>query len=191
MFSQPSQICFDLPEWLNDYCQSYQPSSVLEERMDFVIAASARNILERSGGPFAAAIFERGSGELISLGVNIVTPQQLSILHAEIVAITLAQRKLNTYSLKQPFLPDYELISSAEPCAMCLGAIPWSGITRVVTAACDTDIRAIGFDEGDKPNCWRHTLTSRGITVMDQVQRQQASEVLQQYQKQQGLIYNG
>ncbi|MAD46065.1 MAG: tRNA-specific adenosine deaminase [Oceanospirillaceae bacterium] len=190
MFSQPSQICFKLPEWLNVYCQSYQPSSQLEDRMDFVIAAAAENISRQTGGPFAAGIFERDSGQLVSLGVNIVCPQQLSILHAEMVAMTLAERKLNTFSLKQASLPAYELISSAEPCAMCLGAIPWSGIAQVVTAACDKDIRAIGFDEGGKPDHWQQALTSRGIKVVDRVQRQQACEVLQQYERQQGLIYN-
>ena len=52
-------------------------------------------------------------------------------------------------------LPDWvedlladEMVASTQPCAMCLGATPWSGIRRLVCGARDEDAEEIGFDEG-------------------------------------------
>ena len=33
----------------------------------------------------------------------------------------------------------FELVTTTEPCAMCLGAIPWSGLSSVVCGARDQD----------------------------------------------------
>jgi tRNA(Arg) A34 adenosine deaminase TadA len=74
---------------------------------------------------------------------------------------------------------------------MCLGALPWSGVARVVTAARDEDARAVGFDEGDKPAGWTASLQVRGIEVVGDVRRAEAAEVLRAYQRLGGLIYNG
>lgn len=158
--------------------------------MRFVISASKKNIDEGSGGPFAAAVFEKCSGQLIALGVNLVVYQALSILHAEMVAITLAQKKLSHFDLGGQGLTEYELFISAEPCAMCLGAIPWSGISHVVTAALGRDVEAIGFDEGMKPELWTEPLTLRNIRVTTGIERENARAVLQRYQENGGLIYN-
>ena len=190
MFSQPHEIAFQLPGWINAYTQSYEPTTDINKRMEFVIAASRINVEQASGGPFAAAIFEDGTGELVSLGVNLVTTQQLSFLHAEMVAIAIAQKKLDTYDLGDAALPPYELFSTTEPCAMCLGAIPWSGVNRVVTAANDMDARSIGFDEGSKPDDWIKSLNDRGIEVIDNVEAEAAKEVLQLYSRMNGDIYN-
>ncbi|MGJ8687494.1 MAG: nucleoside deaminase, partial [Spongiibacteraceae bacterium] len=159
-------------------------------QIDFVIDAAMKNIEMASGGPFAAGVFEIHSGELIALGVNLVTTEKLSILHAELVAISIAQRQLGSYDLATSEHAAYSLVISAEPCAMCLGAIPWSGISRVVTAAADEDARAAGFDEGSKPADWINALTSRGISVAIGVHRERAAEVLSQYKINHGHIYN-
>jgi len=182
MFQQPASICFDLPEWLRKFSEGYQPSLDLRQRMQFVIAASLKNLEMDSGGPFAAAIFERGSGNLVALGVNLVTSQGMSMLHAEIVAMAVAQRKLGSYDLGAESLPELELVSSAEPCSMCLGAIPWSGVRHVAVSARDQDVRDIGFDEGAKPENWIKSLQQRGIEVSADVERESACAVLQRTQ---------
>ena len=112
-------------------------------------------------------------------------------MHAEIVAIILAQQKLNTFDLGAEDLPEFELVSSTEPCAMCLGAIPWSGIASLVCGARDEDARQIGFDEGDKPEQWWKFLKSRNIQVTRDVLRQNAIAVMQRYIDMGGIIYNG
>jgi len=177
MFDQPKRIHFDLPGWLTDYAATYEISDRLSDRMKFVIGASLKNVVMGSGGPFAAAIFEIGSAKLVSLGVNLVTSQNLSILHAEMVAISLAQRKYRNFDLGSDGIPALELLSSAEPCSMCLGAIPWSGVKHIATAAREEDVHSLGFDEGPKPADWIAALQQRGIKVDADVEREQAQAV--------------
>jgi tRNA(Arg) A34 adenosine deaminase TadA len=190
MFQQPREIHFTLPEWLESYADTYNPSPSLNERMKFVIEASRKNIEEGSGGPFAAAVFERETGELVSLGVNLVVNQKSSILHAEMVAIALAQMKLCAYDLGGHDMPSHELVTSAEPCAMCFGAILWSGVRHLAFGAFSKDAMAIGFDEGPKPEHCIQELESRGIQVTSGVEREAACEVLQLYARNGGKIYN-
>lgn len=101
-------------------------------RMDVVIELSRRNVDARTGGPFGAAIFEMHSGRLVAPGVNRVIPGNCSVAHAETLAIMTAQAILGTYDLGADGLPPMELVSSTEPCAMCLGAVVWSGVRRLV-----------------------------------------------------------
>jgi tRNA(Arg) A34 adenosine deaminase TadA len=190
MFHQPSHIHFSLPSWLESYASTHKPSASIEERMRFVIGAARKNVEERSGGPFAAAVFEIESGMLVSLGVNLVLTRQSSILHAEMVAIVLAQMKLGAYDLGGSDMPAHELVTSAEPCAMCFGAVPWSGVRHLVTGARSEDAREIGFDEGPKPENWIEELESRAIRVTTGVEREAAREVLQHYARTGGHIYN-
>lgn len=190
MFKQPDSLKIELPAWVEAFAGSCTDTVDIERRMDFVISASRRNVEEKTGGPFAAAVFESKTGKLVSLGMNLVITQGLSMLHAEIVALSLAQRKLQTWDLGREGLPRHELVISAEPCAMCLGAIPWSGITRIVTAARDEDARHIGFDEGSKPENWKGTLEERGIEVISNINRDEARSVLELYRDIGGPVYN-
>ncbi|HCS12210.1 MAG TPA: tRNA-specific adenosine deaminase, partial [Zetaproteobacteria bacterium] len=86
---------------------------------------------------------------------------------------------------------DCELVTSCEPCAMCFGAIPWSGIRRVVCGATAADAQRIGFDEGPRHPDWVAELEKRGIHVQTGVCRDAAARVLNDYQSAQGVIYNG
>lgn len=190
MFSQPNTIQFHLPDWLSNYTAQCDTIKDIFNRMNFVIEASRLNITKKTGGPFAAAIFEIESGKLVSLGVNLVTSHNLSILHAEMVAISLAQQKLSMNNLGSKKSTKYELVTSTEPCAMCLGAIPWSGVSRVVTGASDADARSIGFDEGCKPENWADALLNRNIDLVQNVKREDAKKVLVSYQQTGGEIYN-
>ncbi len=74
---------------------------------------------------------------------------------------------------------------------MCLGAIPWSGIPKVVCAARGDDAIAIGFDEGDKPSDWTTKLQARGVKVSTGCLRDEAKAILQAYHANAGEIYNG
>jgi len=190
MFSQPENICFEIPDWVNEYCRSYQASADIKQRMAFVITAARKNVEQGTGGPFAAAIFENDSNELVSLGVNLVEAQQSSMLHAEMVAIAVAQARLETYNLGLASPAGYELVTSTEPCTMCLGGVLWSGVNKVAAAARDEDARAIGFDEGPKPDDWIKSLNERDIEVLDDVERESARSVLQMYKDSNGHIYN-
>jgi len=158
--------------------------------MQLVLKLAQLNIEQETGGPFGAGIFESKSGRLISVGVNLVESANCSVAHAEMVAIAIAQRVIGSYDLSSGKGEAYQLVTSTEPCAMCLGAIPWSGVRSVVCGARDEDARSIGFDEGIKPPKWAKSLDSRGISVFRDVLREQAKAVLLEYGRRGGLIYN-
>jgi tRNA(Arg) A34 adenosine deaminase TadA len=188
---QPRVIEIQLPEWIDRFLRGY-PDTLpsIQDRMSLVIEAAQRNISEATGGPFAAAVFEMESGKLISLGMNLVLSQGLSILHAEMMAFALAQKKIGSYDLGRYDLPAHELVTSIEPCAMCFGAIPWSGVRRVIVGARNADARSIGFDEGPKMKDWRSELEKRGIVTLCDISREAAAQVLLNYSLQGGIIYN-
>lgn len=188
---QYPQYHISLPSWIAEFLS--EPEYVfpdMQQRMELVIELARRNIEHKTGGPFGAAVFEIPTGKLIAPGVNQVESSNCSLAHAEMIALALAQQKLGTYDLASDPNRSYELVTSTEPCAMCLGAIGWSGLRQVVCGARDQDARAIGFDEGDKPTDWVGSLESRGIHVIRNVLRPQAQAVLLQYQNTNGLIYN-
>ena len=179
----------DLPTWLNAWLATL-PSRIDSDgaAMSVAIEACRRNIDEETGGPFGAVVVDRAAQTILAVGVNLVVRNRASILHAEIVALTLAQQRLGSDNLALNGR-SVTLYTSAEPCAMCLGAIPWSGINRLVYAATDADIRAIGFDEGDKPDAWADHYRRRGIEVVHGVMREEAVALLQRYRKEGGAIY--
>ncbi len=187
-----SSLRLDLPAWLQARFKSSASAALPDPdaRMAWVLTTCRQQVAEGTGGPFAAAVFDRGSGELLAAGVNLVEPEQCSLLHAEMVALLLAQQALDHWNLGDAGR-DCELVSSAAPCAMCLGAIPWSGVRSLVCAARDEDVRAIGFDEGCKPQPWQQGLIDAGIDVQEDVQRDAAVVILRDYQVRGGLIYNG
>ncbi|RMG51284.1 MAG: nucleoside deaminase [Gammaproteobacteria bacterium] len=180
-----SRLCLELPDWIEAHLPA-GPLPDVEQRMKLVLELAAGNIDHETGGPFAAAVFD-SAHRLVAAGVNLVTRSRCSSAHAEIVALSLAEQACNDYRLPR----GHELVISAEPCAMCLGAIPWSGVDGIVTSATDADIRAIGFDEGSKPENWAAALERRGIRVRRNLLRQQGRAVLERYRARGGEIYNG
>jgi tRNA(Arg) A34 adenosine deaminase TadA len=181
-----------LPQWVNDFLpDSDKRFSTAEARMRVAIELARRNVSNGTGGPFGAAIFEIETGRLIAPGVNLVVPSQAAIAHAEMVAIAMAGQVLGSFDLGGEGMAACELVTSTEPCAMCFGAVPWSGVRRLVCGARDEDARAVGFDEGPKLANWKSALEERGIEVVRDVLREEAADVLRSYQSSGGLIYNG
>lgn len=180
-----------LPDWAASLLDTPRVYPHLEQRMDFVIGLSKSNVEYGTGGPFGAAVFDMDSHQLISIGINLVVSSKCSINHAEMVALTLAQQSLQSFSLNAENMPRCELISSCESCAMCFGAIPWSGVVHVASGATAADAEAIGFDEGPKHPHWIQELKKRGIAVSTEINRAQAAAILQAYGNNLGTIYNG
>lgn len=178
-----------LPEWLPGFVDDWNGDlDSVEGRMDLTIALSRENVDRDSGGPFGAIVFDLENRTLLGAGVNLVTTLNLSCAHAEMVALSLAQRALDDWNLGER--GPVELATSCEPCAMCFGAVPWSGVRRLVCGARKEDAEAAGFDEGDKPEAWRKSLAARGIEVICDVLRDEAAEVFEHYRRASGVIYN-
>jgi guanine deaminase len=107
--------------------------------LEMAIAQASENIYA-GGGPFGAVIVR--DGEVLAMAANRVVAEADPTAHAEVLAIRLAARKLSTHDLS-----GCTLYTSCEPCPMCLGAIYWAGIERVVYAATRHDAAAAGFSD--------------------------------------------
>ena len=81
---------------------------------------------EAGNTPFGALLVNK-EGEIIMEQGNIEITEKICTGHAE---ATLAARASPEYS--REFLWDCTLYTTAEPCAMCAGAIYWANIGRVV-----------------------------------------------------------
>ncbi len=104
------------------------------------IELSKNNILQQGGGPFGAVIVK--DGKIIASGVNQVTTSNDPTAHAEVVAIRNACKAIEDFSLQGCII-----YTSCEPCPMCLSAIYWARIDRIVFANNRQDAAAIGFDD--------------------------------------------
>ena len=186
----PPALRVDLPDWLPDFLAG-APERLADDdsAMALAIALATENVARDSGGPFAALVLEGAGGRLVAAGVNRVLASHCSAAHAEILALSLAQQHTGSPDLGRALAGGCTLITTTEPCAMCLGALPWAGITRLVCGARDADARAAGFDEGDKPADWPRALERRGITVVRDCRRAEAAAVLAHYAASGGVIY--
>jgi tRNA(Arg) A34 adenosine deaminase TadA len=155
-----------------------------EEKVGLAIGLARENVLGQTGGPFGAAIFPAGRTVPVATGVNKVLPEKNSVLHAETVAIMAAESTLQTESLK-----GHEIFVSCEPCAMCLAAIYAAGLERLVFAGLREDSERIGFDEGPVFAQSYDYVTTRGLTVVRGLRRDEGAAVLQLYADRGGPIY--
>lgn len=110
-----------------------------KEFMRKAIELAIENV-NNGGGPFGAVIVK--DGEIISTGVNRVTPNNDPTAHAEVQAIRSACQKLDTFQLD-----GCEIYSSCEPCPMCLGAIYWAHIDHLYYGCNQHDADEIGFSD--------------------------------------------
>jgi tRNA(Arg) A34 adenosine deaminase TadA len=160
------------------------------------VELSRQNVLHQTGGPFAAAIFERDSGRLIAPAVNVVVPAHTSVAHAEAMAFMLAQQHLQTFDLGAAHLPAMELYASSQPCIQCFGNTWWSGVQALTIGARGDDVEELtGFKEGPLPADWVSLLEHRPpplrpIRVRRDVLRDEARAVLQLYRETGGFVYN-
>lgn len=104
------------------------------------IAEATAGMNAGHGGPFGALVVQ---GEtIIARGHNRVLIDNDPTAHAEVVAIRGATKKLGRFQLSDCFL-----VTSCEPCPMCLGAIYWARLQKVYYGATRSDAAAIGFDD--------------------------------------------
>ena len=96
--------------------------------------------IKKGGGPFGAVISK--DNEIISEAYNSVSLTNDPTAHAEILAIRKAALLLKSFDLS-----DCSLYSTCEPCPMCLGAIYWAGIKKVVYASDRRDAERAGFSD--------------------------------------------
>jgi guanine deaminase len=112
----------------------------LQSLLTTCIRMAGENVLNGTGGPFAALVVK--DGRIIGRGTNQVTSSHDATAHAEIVAIRDACKNTGNHDLSGAVL-----ITSCEPCPMCLGAVYWAGIHEVWFGADKHDAASAGFND--------------------------------------------
>ncbi len=111
-----------------------------ESYLDEAIALAEASV-EQGGGPFGAVVVK--DGQVIGRGSNGVTLHNDPTAHAEVWAIRDACNTIGDFTLAGA-----TLYTSCEPCPMCLAAIYWARLDRVVYAATREQAAEAGFDDG-------------------------------------------
>ena len=111
-------------------------------RRTFAVAARAR---QHGNHPFGALLVD-GDGTVLIEMENGFLPERDRTGHAERLLATQAGKAYDA-----PTLARSTLYSSAEPCAMCAGAIYWAGIGRVVYGLSERRLKSITGDHGENP----------------------------------------
>jgi len=96
--------------------------------------------------PFAALVVDAGGNIIAEAGNDSLPPDGDPTRHAELLAAALAARRLSPEQLAAA-----TLYTSAEPCAMCAGAIYWCGIGRVVYALSEHKLLGLTGDHPENP----------------------------------------
>jgi tRNA(Arg) A34 adenosine deaminase TadA len=109
------------------------------EFMQMAIDLSVDNVAN-GGGPFGAVIVR--NGEIVATGTNRVTANNDPTAHAEVSAIRAACAKVGNFKLE-----GCTCYTSCEPCPMCLSALYWAGVSRIVYGNTKEDAKAINFDD--------------------------------------------
>ena len=180
-------IELDLPDWIDAVVDRSASFPSDGDKMALAIELSRRNVEARTGGPFGAAVFGPDH-RVAGVGVNRVEACRCSVAHAEVLALGGSQQQVGRYRLNLDGGP-YTLATSAQPCAMCYGALVWAGIDVLLVGARSEDVEALaGFDEGPLPTDWVGELERRGIAVRRDLRREDACAVLRAYGES-GLVY--
>lgn len=120
---------------MEDYKFTAEDRQFMQKAIDLSIANVANG-----GGPFGAVIVH--NGEVIATGTNRVTANNDPTAHAEVSAIREACAKVGNFKLE-----GCVCYTSCEPCPMCLSALYWAGVSRIVYGNTKDDAKAINFDD--------------------------------------------
>lgn len=101
----------------------------------------------RAGGdhPFGALLADPDGTVVLEAGNTVVTSRDVTG-HAETNLVSAATRRFSRQELSS-----LTLITSCEPCAMCSGAIYWSGIGAVVYGLSERGLLALTGDDPENP----------------------------------------
>ncbi len=119
--------------------EDYKFTAEDREFMQKAIDLSIENVAN-GGGPFGAVIVH--NGEIIATGTNRVTANNDPTAHAEVSAIREACAKVKNFKLEGS-----TCYTSCEPCPMCLSALYWAGVERIIYGNTKDDAKSINFDD--------------------------------------------
>jgi tRNA(Arg) A34 adenosine deaminase TadA len=105
----------------------------------------AKRAMTHGNHPFGALLVD-AAGEVLMEVENGYLPDRDMTAHAERLLATQASKALDP-----KFLADCTLYTSAEPCAMCAGAMYWAGIGRLVYGLSERRLKTITGNHAENP----------------------------------------
>jgi tRNA(Arg) A34 adenosine deaminase TadA len=152
-----------------------------KEFMREAIRLSIENVQLGKGGPFAAVVVK--DGIIIAQGTNLVTTLNDPTAHAEIIAIRNACKTLGTFQLDE-----CEMYTSCEPCPMCLGAIYWARVSKVIFGNTKQDAASIGFDDSFIYGELNKSFNDRQIPMI-QMLREEALKAFDEWKNKEDKVW--
>lgn len=144
------------------------------------VAQAELGVALKHGGPFGCVI-TNNNNEIVGVGHNRVIIDNDPTAHGEIVAIRDACKSLETVDLS-----DCTLYTTSYPCPMCLGAILWARISRVVYGCSIQDAKELGFDD----ELFYQKFKYKDAQVdMDQINREECIELFEKYNSTEHQMY--
>jgi len=143
--------------------------------MKVAVQLSEQNVLESLGGPFGAVVVK--DGKILAKSANMVTSENDPTAHAEVSAIRMACKTLNTFDLS-----GCVIYTSCEPCPMCLSAVYWAKIDTIYYANTRQDAEDIGFNDKFIYDEIQKTLDKRQLPIK-QMMRDEAQGAFKLWDK--------
>lgn len=131
-------------------------------------------VVTKTGGPFGAVIVK--DGEIIAASGNSVIRDNDPTAHAEVNAIRLACKNLNTFDLSGAVM-----YSSCECCPMCYATSYWARISKIYYAASWSDYDDI-FDDTNINIDLSKPYSERQLAP-EQLLREEAKAVWQEFRE--------
>ena len=142
----------------------------------------ARETMNKNiGGPFGAVIVK--DNKVIAVASNTVLGDNDPTAHAEMNAIRMAGKVLNTHDLS-----GCTIYATGYPCPMCLSAIMWSNIKEVYYGTNLKDAEKIGFRDDFIYNYIRNGNNGDNLNISS-LDRDECIKLFNEYQKNNKEIY--
>ena len=150
-----------------------------EKFMRLAIEKSLESV-DNGGGPFGAVVVK--DGEVVAVASNSVTLDNDPTAHAEVNAIRMACKKLDTFDLS-----GCEIYASCEPCPMCLASIYWARIGKLYYANTKVDADKIGFSDSFIYEEFAKPESERSIKVVKML-RNEAIKAFENWEKKEDKV---
>ncbi|MCA9920026.1 MAG: nucleoside deaminase [Anaerolineales bacterium] len=134
----------------------------------------AQQAVANGDHPFGALLVREGV--VVLTAVNSVHTHHDLTRHAELNLVSQAAQRFS-----REFLAECTLVTSTEPCAMCAGAIYWSGISRVVFGCSAAALGTIAGGDFLIPCAEIFARGNRPVTVIGPMLVKEGTAVHQQY----------
>lgn len=135
------------------------------------------------GGPFGALVVK--NGEIIGRGHNTVIKDNDPSAHAEVNAIRDACKKLETQHLEGAIL-----ITSSEPCLMCIAAAYWARVDDITFCLPKEVAASVGFTDVFIYEDLALPIIERQIPLREfEGFTEEAMAVFREWQNDNGILY--